>query len=277
VFDTQMADASRNTTTSDTSAGWFERHAEQPLYRVPDLGARGDTFLQVLLVLLGALVLQAVLFSLAVGLLDAVGITEDSAPVAYLSTVQAMGLLGFLVMGLVYLHWRDDPTLVGIRRPTGWDIRMILVGFITVAGVLFAAEFLFQFLGFDLADNEAIDQGRQHPELFLVFIPIQFLVTGPAEELLFRGVIQGLLRRTYGVIPGIALASALFSIAHYSALIGGGDVLPVFVILFLSGLVLGGLYEYTRTLLVPMLAHALWNTLVFGTQYAEAVDALIAG
>jgi membrane protease YdiL (CAAX protease family) len=269
-------DAGPNPDSPD-SAEWFRRHAEQPLFRFPDLGTRGDALLRVLLVLFAALALQILLVLVGSGLLAGVGITRESAPVAFLSSVQALGLLGFLVVGLAYLHRRDDPTLVGIRRPTGWDVRMILVGFIVIAGVLFAAEFLFQFLGFELADNEAIDQGRDNPELFLVFIPIQFLITGPAEELLFRGVVQGVLRRTYGVVPAIGFASALFSLAHYSALIGEGDVLPVFFILFLSGIVLGGLYEYTRTLLVPILAHALWNTLVFGTQYAEAAELLFAG
>ena len=274
-----MANSSQTDPNPDPGPprAWFERHAEQPLYRVPDLGARGDTLLQVLLVIFGALGLQLVLVGVGIGLLGGVGITEDSAPVAFLSSVQALGLLGFLVMGLAYLRWRDDPTLVGIRRPTGHDIRVMLVGFIVLAGLVFAAEFLFELLGFDLADNEAVDQGRQHPELFLVFIPIQFLVTGPAEELLFRGVVQGLLRRTYGVIPGIVLASALFSLAHYSALIGGGDLLPVFFILFLSGAVLGAVYEYSRTLLVPILTHALWNAFVFGGQYLAAADPLLTG
>jgi len=273
-----MANPPRET---DPDAGpapvWFERHAEQPLYRVPDIGARGDTLLQVVLVIFGALGLQLVLVGVGAGLLQSVGITEDSAPVAFLSTVQALGLLGFFLIGVGYLRWRDDPGLVGIRRPTGHDIRVMLVGFILLAGLVFAAEFLFELLGFDLASNEAIEQGQQHPELFLAFIPIQFLVTGPAEELLFRGVVQGLLRRTYGVIPAIALASALFSLAHYSALIGEGDLLPVFVILFLSGAVLGAVYEYSRTLLVPMVTHALWNAFVFGGQYLGATDPLLTG
>jgi membrane protease YdiL (CAAX protease family) len=272
-----MADSSQTDTSPGPAAAWFERHAEQPLYRNPDLGDRGDTLLQVLLIIFGALALQLVLATVGFGLLLGVNITEETAPVAYHSIGQALGLLGFLVMGLAYLRWRDDPTLVGLRRPTGHDIRVMLVGFIVLGGLVFAAEFLFELLGFELADNAAIDQGRQHPELFLAFIPVQFLVTGPAEELLFRGVVQGLLRRTYGVIPGIALASALFSLAHYSALIGGGDVLPVFLILFLSGAVLGAVYEYSRTLVVPVLTHALWNAFVFGGQYLAVADPLLTG
>jgi membrane protease YdiL (CAAX protease family) len=272
-----MADSSRDANQNPDGvdwARWFRRHAKQPLARLPDASTRGDTIVQVALVLVGALALQLMFVVFAGALLAGVGITRESAPVVFLALVQAVGLLSFLVAGLAYLRRRDDPTLVGIRRPTGRDIRTILIGLIALGGIVYATELLFELLGFDLAQNQAVVQGKENPELFLVFIPFQFLVTGPAEELLFRGVVQGLLRRAYGVVPAIAVSSGLFSLAHYSALIGGGDLLPAFLTLFLSGVVLGTLYEYSRTLLVPMATHALWNAFVFGTLYVGTVQSI---
>ena len=269
-----MGDSSRDTHRGVDWARWFQRHAEQPLARLPDASTRGDTIVQVALVLVAALALQLVFVVFAATLLTGVDITRESAPVVFLALVQAVGLLAFLVAGLAYLRRRDDPTLVGIRRPTRRDIRTILVGFVALGSVVYATELLFEALGFELAQNQAVVQGRENPELFLAFIPVQFLVTGPAEELLFRGVVQGLLRRAYGVVPAVAVASTLFSLAHYSALMGDGSLLPAFLTLFLSGVVLGTLYEYSRTLLVPMATHALWNAFVFGTLYVGTVQSI---
>ena len=272
----------RPATSTDDSAdreevsGWFDRHAAEPLFRVANRHTGPRATQQVLLVLLAAFVAQILFVSIGLGLLAAAGITEDAAPVAFLSAQSAAGLLAFLAVGFGYLAWQRDPALIGMRRPTRHDIRTVLGGFVVFAGLLFGVEFLFGFLGIEVAENVVVEQGNEHPELFLVFLPLQFLLTGPAEELLFRGIVQGVLRRAYGVVPGIVFASALFALFHVPSLTGD-SLLPVLFILFLSGAALGTLYEYSRTLLVPILVHALWNTLVFGTQYAQAVDALLAG
>jgi len=36
------------------------------------------------------------------------------------------------------------------------------------------------------------------------------------------------------------------------------------------GVLLGALYEYSGSLLVPVLVHASWNAVVFGSEYVEA-------
>jgi membrane protease YdiL (CAAX protease family) len=252
---------------------WFDRHPEQPLARVSDSATRGDTLFQVVAVLVLALLGQVLLVSIGVGLLSGLNVTENGSPVVYYGTQSALGLFAFCLVGVAYLLVREDETLVGIRWPTTWDLGMIVGGFLLLAGTLIGAETLLSALGFESADNVVLERGQENPELFLVLIPIQFLLTGPGEELLFRGVIQGLLRRAYGVVPGILAASTLFALFHVPSL-SGNSLLPVLSVLFLSGVVLGALYEYTRTLLVPMVAHALWNALVFGTEYAGAVGSV---
>ncbi len=47
-------------------------------------------------------------------------------------------------------------------------------------------------------------------------IPISFLLIGPGEELLFRGVVQGVLKRSFNSIYSILIASIIFSVAHYT-------------------------------------------------------------
>jgi len=129
-------------------------------------------------------------------------------------------------------------------------------------------------LGLETAENVAVSRGQENPELFLVFLPIQFLLTAPAEEVLFRGVIQGLFRRAYGVLPGIVLASLLFGLVHYPALAGSDGILTVIALLVATGALLGTLYEYTGNLLVPIVVHAVWNVFVFGNEYLSAVGGI---
>ena len=74
-----------------------------------------------------------------------------------------------------------------------------------------------------------------------------------AEELLFRGLFYGWLRGRCGVAASTLISAGLFAPAHVNAQMG----LQIFVI----GIVLAQLYERSRTVLAPIVAHATINTL----------------
>lgn len=227
-----------------------------------------------LLVLIGVFVVPSVVAVVGLDLLGALGMSESETPVAYIASQYGLNFSGFLLVGLGYLAWRGAPDIIGIRKPTLEDLGTIIAGFLALVLVMFAVESLVDLLGVRTAENEAIEQGTQHPELFLVLVPIQFLFTGPAEELIFRGVLQGLLRRTGGLVLGLLGSSLIFALFHLPALSGSATV-PTLVtlgIIFVSGLFLAGLYEYTGTLVVPIIVHALWNSLLFGMQYSEVAQ-----
>ena len=77
------------------------------------------------------------------------------------------------------------------------------------------------------------------------------------EEFLFRGVLQGGLRRALPAWQAVGIAAALFAIVHPPA-----AMLPVFVL----GLCTGLAYERSGALLAPMLTHALYNAAMLGYQ-----------
>ena len=77
------------------------------------------------------------------------------------------------------------------------------------------------------------------------------------EEFLFRGLLQGGLRRSLPAWQAIGIAAALFAIVHPPA-----AMLPVFVL----GLCAGYAYERSGALLAPMLVHALYNAAMLGYQ-----------
>jgi membrane protease YdiL (CAAX protease family) len=180
---------------------------------------------------------------------------------------------GFVAAVVAYLAWRDETDLFEYGVPDLTDLAWGVAGLVGLFVAAFAVSALIQLLGAETATNEVVELGQQNPRLFLYLIPVTILVVAPAEELLFRGVVQGLFRRAYGVVPGLVLASALFGVAHWLALTGGGKLTYVAIAAVL-GIVLGTVYELTDNLVVPVAIHGAWNAFLFGVQYLVATGAV---
>jgi membrane protease YdiL (CAAX protease family) len=80
------------------------------------------------------------------------------------------------------------------------------------------------------------------------------LAAGVGEEMLFRGVFQGVLSRWLGPAPGWGAASLLFGLLH--------PITPGYMVLAtLLGAYLGSIWNYTGNLLTVIVAHALYDFL----------------
>jgi membrane protease YdiL (CAAX protease family) len=83
---------------------------------------------------------------------------------------------------------------------------------------------------------------------------------GPvAEEIFFRGLIYGYLRR-WGFWPALALSTLIFTLLHTGA---SGVPIPQIV----GGLVFATAYEIEKKLLVPITIHILGNLALFSLPY----------
>ena len=83
---------------------------------------------------------------------------------------------------------------------------------------------------------------------------------GPvAEEIFFRGLIYGYLRR-WGFWPALALSTAVFALLHAGA--GGVPIVPM-----VGALVFATAYEIEKKLLVPITIHVLGNLTLFSLPY----------
>jgi membrane protease YdiL (CAAX protease family) len=215
-----------------------------------------------------------ILQQLGAGSLDALGVTTETAPAFAQAVPMALQFVGFFAVCGTYLAWREDDTFFEIGRPTWRDVRWTMLGFSALVATLVGFEFVLTYFGLAPADNVVVQLGRETPRLFLYLIPIVLFLNAPAEELLFRGVVQGLFRRAYGVVPGVLAASLIFGGIHYLALADSGSRVAYVGIAMLSGLVLGALYEYTENLLVPIAAHACWNVLVYVNLYLTVTGAV---
>ncbi|MDS0294048.1 CPBP family intramembrane glutamic endopeptidase [Halogeometricum luteum] len=238
-----------------------------------DLRTALRTFGGVVVVVLLVLVCATIFVSFGTALLRAVGVDPSGALGTAL--VSASQFVGFGVAAVGYLTVTEQWDLIYRRLPTGRDLKWAAVGF----GVLFGLYLLISFgltqLGVDTGDSAVAATAEGQPILFLYYIPVTLLLVAPMEELVFRGAVQGLFRREYGVPFAIAASSAVFASIHFTSFTGEGALVSLVVVLVLGG-VLGLIYEKSESLLVPVAAHGLYNTVQFVASYALAVG-LISG
>lgn len=184
----------------------------------------------------------------------------------------------FVALGLWYLRnrgytWPDVREYLGIKVPS---LKQIALVFVTWIGIIITAAVVLtvvtqvaaQVVGPDNAqpaENSTGEAIQQNPEIVVFAVLGMLLVVGPAEETLFRGVIQNRLRESLSKIPAILIASALFAAAHVFALAGGGSATGIAItmsVLFVTSLGLGWIYEYTENLVAPALLHGFHNSVV---------------
>ena len=83
------------------------------------------------------------------------------------------------------------------------------------------------------------------------------LLAGLGEELLFRGVIQAFLLELTGAAIALTVTSLLFGLLHF--------ITPTYAFLAAAfGLYLGGLMLTTGDVLVPIVAHAVYDVVALG-------------
>lgn len=146
-------------------------------------------------------------------------------------------------------------------------LRPVLVG--VAAGVgAYVTVTLLVYLGslvVDTGDPEqaALEASTEGALGFVLGIVVAGILAPFLEEVVFRGVLFQALRHRMGVAWGVALSSLAFAIVHIE-LIGQ----PVFLGgLFALAAFLALLLQWTRSLFVPIVAHATFNviTLVLAT------------
>lgn len=105
--------------------------------------------------------------------------------------------------------------------------------------------------------EDAVGEKRSFVNLGLWVLPIALIAAPLFEEFIFRGLIFGGLRRSFGLWPATLVSAALFAIMHPAI-----SMAPVFVLGICTALV----YERTRSLIAPMLTHAVYNAIALGAQ-----------
>ncbi len=184
--------------------------------------------------------------------------------------------VGLAAIGALYLHRHGIPfSYVRARRPTLLDAAVTAATIVALVALAVALPALIAWFGLPLTDHSVADSIEANPTIALVFLPLSVLVVGPAEEFLYRGIIQTRLTEVFDTASAVAVASVIFAVVHIFAYLDpanvAGTLVTVFLLLLPLGALLGAVYEYTDNLVVPALAHGLYNAITFGFTYADAV------
>lgn len=252
---------------------------DEPLYKFGDAKARYRSIGHSALLVVGSFLAAIVAQVLVVRLLVSAGVISLGGGQTLPPIVRIVAFIpfygAFFLVGTGYLRWQGDDfpfesSLFRVSLPSKRDLGWALAGFIGLWGSLILVSLLLANLGVSTATNEVL-RAQGDPMIFLYFIPLQFLLVAPAEEFVYRGLIQGLFRDAYGVVPGILVATGVFGLVHYFALSGGGgSILATLAVIAVLGTILGALYEKTQNLFVPIAVHAAFNALQFYFAYLRA-------
>lgn len=213
-----------------------------------------------------------VLVLLSALLLGVIGVTITPVLSIVLSLLLTQGV-AFLGVGYLYLRNRGIPVRsIGLQVPSIKQFGIVIGALVLSFVYLIAVSQLLTATGTEAAENQVAGMAMENPEIVLYLLPGAFLLIGPGEELLFRGVVQNRIREAFSPVPGVIIASAIFAAIHVGSLVATDPsaVLVSIGVLMGPSLILGGIYEYTRNLVVPILVHGTYNSIIFLSLYLVA-------
>jgi membrane protease YdiL (CAAX protease family) len=91
----------------------------------------------------------------------------------------------------------------------------------------------------------------------LIFL-LLFFITGPGEEIFWRGFLQDRLMKRWGIFTGYLLTTALYAGVHIFSWN------PILILAaFVAGAFWGLLYLWKRDLLAQIVSHSFWSAVIF--------------
>lgn len=187
--------------------------------------------------------------------------------------------LGFAVFAVAFLSWRGDiGQYCKLRIPTMED-----AAWVVIIPLVFVAQ------GVVLTPVLAA-LGLPHPDpgggaqFDLATLPLlwpaafvgMFVFAAPAEELVYRGIVQGTLRRAFDTAGIVVLGGVLFGLLHFLVGLITPDVgtlgaLRWGITTVFPGIVWGYAYERTENLAVTAITHAMGWTITVHELVLELV------
>ena len=246
------------------------QHGDAPPARSP-----GRTLLAAAALGVGGYAFAIVMVGVAAVVLTLAGVPLMDQPALQLGLSVVMGQgVAFGGFALAYLSYTDRGLdFVRVRLPTLRGLAWTVGGTVALFAGLVVLSGLFAAFGVQSASNAVERFGERDPTVFLLLVPLSFLFIGPGEELLYRGVVQGRLRETFGPWVAIGVASFVFAVIHVFSLRGPGK-LAYLAVLFVLSPILGVAYERTENLVVPALVHGAFNAVQFYVAYLGATGGL---
>ncbi|ELZ53942.1 hypothetical protein C465_01034 [Halorubrum distributum JCM 9100] len=197
-------------------------------------------------------------------------VSEGSTGQQLLRTLLQFG--GFALAAVGYLAVTDEWEIARVSRPDAREAAIIVGGGIVLFAFQYGALFALGQLGFSTGQNQAVVPAGDPVVYYLAMIAVSLAVVGPVEELLFRGVVQGGVRRAFDAVPAVLIASLAFGLIHLPSVSGTPVEQWAYVgVVVVLGSVLGALYEWTDNVIVPGLVHGIYNAITYAVLLSQAL------
>lgn len=232
-----------------------------------------DDYTRTILVALGMIVLTVVMMELATLpaiLLDPSILTfdQETSRVAVMLFLP-LNFVGIAIAGFIYLKVTDRRReWLDLHLPSKRDWIWIVGGSVLAIVVLFAGGLAMELADVDIPESPVLALVEGDVMLLSVMFVTVWLLNAPAEELVFRNIIQ---KRSYAAFSGVGavlFTSLLFGLIHLPAYLALGatwDALAIPAgVLVIGSVIIGFAYLKTKNLVVPILIHAIYNSIQIG-------------
>ncbi len=172
-------------------------------------------------------------------------------------------IAGIVIFYFVLVKYREKLSSLGIAS-TGF-YKNVLSGITAyvfmlpiLISVLILSMLLLNAMGYKFPAQPVFDMFLEEKRSnVILFLTIFVSILGPIiEEIFFRGFLYSAVRKRFGVLSGVLLSAALFSILHTN--IAG------FAPIMILGILMAFLYETTGSLVAPMAVHIIHNSIIVG-------------
>lgn len=220
--------------------------------------------MELTLTILGGLILGGVVFPLLIAVFDRSIADPDIETSDGAALAQQFGLVvGMLAVAIYATRLTNDASLLetfrrmGFRKPNKSFFAAIPMAIGIYLLIAIAVNLIFEPQQEDIAENLGADENSA---LGLTILAGIVIIAGAAlwEEIVFRGLLFGVLRKRFSLWPAAVISGAIFGSLHLTA----GDI-GVAIQLSGLGVAMAWLYERTGSLWAPVMLHAANNTLAF--------------
>lgn len=190
----------------------------------------------------------------------------DSSLVAKLSYLAAITVLLFLALQAFLRHYKSNFQILGLRRPKWSDLLFSLAAFPVYLICFIALVSLIKALapGLDVNQVQNVGFNGNYSGLQLVFIAVGLVILPPlTEEVFFRGLLFGSLKKGLPIITAAIVTSILFAVGHLAEGVGSGPLYIAAIDTFVLSLVLVYLRHKTGGLWASIGLHTPKNGIAF--------------
>jgi len=161
--------------------------------------------------------------------------------------------LSVIIVCLYSFRWRKPEIRFTLSTViVGVFSAVILYGLFFLGNTL--APYIIPGAGGQVGGIYRLGEGTDRVLIFLLL----FLITGPGEEIFWRGFLQEDLMQRFGDVRGFALTTAVYGGVHAFSL-----NLMLILAALVAGAFWGGLYLWRRDLGLVVVSHSLWSAFIF--------------